>query len=187
MSSRRDSIQRLFQTLDKHSEIVSDAFAGQVSGGDRARENAITALVNVGALKPYEEGTYYLSAPLYEYCSSALASFHALQVLTRIRGHIYQATEQWEELRMLRLTGSSNEVARMERALERSIIEIGEAVERNITLLNAMVSGQYGNVQDLQAKMRQNLFYLREIEASLDEWLTAAIPYACKCLIFNDG
>lgn len=169
MRGRTDSIQRLLQTLAKHSDLVSEAFAGPVAGGERQRENAITALLNVGALKPYEEGTYYLGAQLHDYFASVLASFHALQALTRIRGHIHQAREQWSELRLLRAAGASKDVLRMTTALERSVIEIGDIVERNIALLNSMVLGQYGNVQDLESKFRQNRFYAREVTTSLRE------------------
>ncbi len=98
-----------------------------------------------------------------------LASFHALQALTRIRGHIHQASEQWEELRLLRMAGATKDVRRLEAALERSVIEIGDVVERNIALLNSMVLGQYGNVEDLQSKFRQNRFYSREVKTSLGE------------------
>lgn len=169
MSSSSDSIQRLLATLHKHSDIVSEAFAAPVAGGDREREKAIAALVAVGALKDYEEGTYYLSASLHGYFSTVLSSFHALQALTRIRGLLIQTNEQWDELRRLRVSGASSDIRRLEVALERSIIEVGDVVERNIALLNAMVMGQYGNVSDLASKFRQNRFYAREVDTSLRE------------------
>jgi hypothetical protein len=169
VSNPSDSIQRLLATLNKHSDIVSEAFAGPVAGGDREREKAIAALVAVGALKDYEEGTYYLSASLHGYFSTVLSSFHALQALTRIRGLLHQANEQWDELRRLRAAGASSDIRRLEVALERSIIEVGDVVERNIGLLNAMVMGQYGNVSDLASKFRQNRFYAREVDTSLRE------------------
>jgi hypothetical protein len=169
VSARSDGIQRLLATLNKHSDIVSEAFSGPVSGGDRQREQAIAALVSAGVLKDYEEGTYYLSASLHSYFSTVLSSFHALQALTRIKGLMHQANEQWDELRRLRASGSSIDIRRLEVALERSIIEVGDVVERNIALLNAMVMGQYGNVKDMASKFRQNRFYAREVATSLQE------------------
>jgi hypothetical protein len=167
MSAASDSIQKLLQTLAKHSDVVSQAFAGPVAGGDKPRDAAINALEAIGALKPYEEETYYLGAPLYDYFASVLSSFHAMRALTRIRGYVVQASNQWDELRQLR----DKEVARdrMERALERSIIEIGDIVDRNIALLGSMVIDRYGDVSDLASKLRQNNFYEREVRVILVE------------------
>lgn len=170
MKSSADSIQRLLTTLAKHGDVVAEAFAGPVeTGGDRQRDAGISALAVVGALKPYEENSYYLSTELYDFISARLASFNAFQALTRIASFVYQATQQWEELVRLNAVRSTRDAARVETALERSIIEIGDTVERNITLLNTMVLAQYGDVDNFNSKLRQNRFYDREVTRCLRE------------------
>jgi hypothetical protein len=166
---RNDGVQRLLQVLARHSDIVAEAFAGPVVGGERARDAALQDLIEVGALKPYDEGTYYLTGALHDYFSVSLASFHAFQTLTRIDGQLRQANSQWEELQLLRKSGPARDVARLEIALERSIIDVGDMVERNIQLLNTMVLGHYGNVDSFASKLRQNRFYAREVANCLGE------------------
>lgn len=169
MKAGTGSIQRLLSTLAKHSDLVAEAFAGPVTGGDKQRDTAITELVAIDALKPFEEGTYYLSSGLHDYFSVVLASFHAFQALTRIDGHMRQARGQWEELCNLKRAGANRDMRRLESALERSVIEVGDIVERNIQLLNTMVLGQYGNVDSLNSKLRQNRYYAQEVQTCLKE------------------
>jgi hypothetical protein len=166
---RNEGVQRLLQVLARHSDVVAEAFTGPVLGGDRGREAALQDLMAVGALKPYDEGTYYLTGALHDYFSVSLASFHAFQALTRIDGQLRQADGQWNELQLLRQSGSARDVARLEIALERSIIDVGDMVERNIQLLNTMVLGHYGNVDSFASKLRQNRFYANEVAKCLVE------------------
>jgi hypothetical protein len=166
-----DGVPRLLQVLSRHADIVAEAFAGPVVGGDRARETALQELMQVGALKPFDEGTYYLSGALHDYFSISLASFHAFQTLTRIDGQLRQAESQWDELLLLKAAGAARDVGRLEAALQRSIIDVGDMVERNIQLLNTMVRGHYGNVDSLASKLRQNRFYAREVDNCLRELL----------------
>ncbi len=164
-----DGVQRLLQVLARHADLVAEAFAGPVVGGERSREAALQDLMEVGALKPYDEGTYYLTGALHDYFSVSLASFHAFQALTRIDGQLRQAQSQWDELLQLKDSGSRRDVARLEIALERTIIDVGDMVERNIQLLNTMVLGHYGNVDSFASKLRQNRFYSREVQNCLRE------------------
>lgn len=170
MKSSGESIQRLLTTLAKHGDVVAEAFGGPVAtGGDRQRDAGIAALAGAGALKPYEENSYYLSTELYDFISARLASFNAFQALTRIASFIYQAGQQWDELVRLNAARSNRDAAKLEAALERSVIEIGDTVERNITLLNTMVLAQYGDVDNFNSKLRQNRFYDREVTRCLRE------------------
>jgi len=164
-----DGVARLLQVLSRHADLVAEAFVGPVVGGDRARDAALQELMQVGALKPFDEGTYYLTGGLHDYFSVSLASFHAFQALTRIDGQLRQAESQWEELLLLKAAGSLRDVGRLEMALQRSIIDIGDMVERNIQLLNTMVLGHYGNVDNFESKLRQNRFYAREVQNCLRE------------------
>lgn len=165
--SRLDNIQRLLASLHKHSDILSEAFSGPIAGDDKSRGAAIGVLVAAGALRPYEEGTYYLTTALNDYFAGVLSSYHAMQALTRISQHVWQADKQWAELLQLRRGGAARDAARIHVALERSIIDIGDIMERNIALLNSMVLGRYGDVEDLKSKFRQNRYYGGEVKRSL--------------------
>jgi hypothetical protein len=164
-----EGVQRLLSVLARHADLVAEAFAGPVIGGDKVRDSALQELMQAGALKPYDEGTYYLSGALHDYFSVSLASFHAFQTLTRIDGQLRQADSQWEELLLLKGSGAARDVARLQIALERTIIDVGDVVERNIQLLNTMVLGHYGNVDSFASKLRQNRFYAREVQSCLRE------------------
>lgn len=169
MRSTGGGIQKLLATLAKHSDLVAEAFDGPIGTGDRARDAAIAELTAVDALKPYDEGTYYLCSGLHDYFSVVLSSFHAFQSLTRISGIVRQAGGQWDELRTLKRAGAHKDMRRLEMALQRSVIEVGDVVERNIALLNTMVLGQYGNVDNLKSKLRQNTYYSVEVQTCLRE------------------
>lgn len=169
MRKAADGVERLLQVLARNAPVVAEAFAGPVHGGDRSREQQIAELMEVGALRPYDEGSYYLTGGLHDYFSVALASFHAFQALTRIDSQLRQADRQWDELLLLRDAGSTRDMRRLEDALQRTIFDIGDTVERNIQLLNTMVMGKYGNVDSFSSKLRQNRYYAREVQNSVAE------------------
>ncbi|MFK4706079.1 hypothetical protein ABIC83_002918 [Roseateles asaccharophilus] len=169
MRSGSESIQRLLGALAKHGELVAEAFEGPVSGGDRSRDAAIGALVDVNALRPYEEDAYYLNPRLYDFIADHLVSYQAFQALTRLTAFLHQAKVQWNELVRLRASGAQRDAGKLEIAFDRSVIGIASAIERNLMILHSMVSTQYGNVEDIQSKLRQNNFYRREVNLCIQE------------------
>ncbi len=169
MKKPADATERLIQVLAKNAALVAEAFSGPVHGGDRTREQQIAELMEIGALRPYDQDSYYLTGGLHDYFSVALASFHAFQALTRIDSQLRQADRQWDELLLLRDAGSARDMRRLEDALQRTIFDIGETVERNIQLLNTMVMGRYGNVDSFDSKLRQNRYYAREVQNCIAE------------------
>jgi len=164
MSERGDQLQKLLGVLARHSDLVAQAFDGSVSVGDRQRNPGIEALFAIGALKPYDEDIYRLNPRLREYFTDYFSSYHAFQALRRVSGTMQQAQEQWHELRRLKRShGTVREQDKMYAALDESIVDIAYSIERNLRMLHSLLSTQYGNVENLMSKMRQNRYYSRQV------------------------
>ena len=169
MSERGDQVQRLLGTLAKHADLVAEAFEGSVSGGEKQRNAGIEALLGLNVLKPYDEDSYRLNPRLREFMADYFASYQAFQALRRVSGTMQQAREQWRELRRLKLAGATKDVVRLHVALDESIIEMAYSIEHNLTLLHSLISTQYGNVDDLSSKLRQNRYYAQQVKLFLQD------------------
>ena len=169
MSERGDQVQRLLGALAKHSDLVAEAFEGSVSGGDKQRNAGIEALFGLNVLKPYDEDSYRLNPRLREFMADYFSSYQAFQALRRVSGTMQQAREQWRELRRLKLAGATKDVVRLHAALDESIVEMAYSIEHNLTLLHSLISTQYGNVDDLSSKLRQNRYYAQQVKLFLQD------------------
>lgn len=169
MTERGDQVQRLMAALARHADLVADAFEGSVETGDRQRNNGIEALVSVNALKPYDEDSYRLNPRLREFIADHLVSYSAFTALTRLAGPIAQLRQQWQELKGAKSGGTARDIDRLEMALDETVVDIAYTIERNLALLQSMVSTQYGNVSSLQSKLNQNRYYDSEVSMSLKE------------------
>ena len=169
MSERGDQVQRLLAGLAKHADLVAEAFEGSVSGGDKQRNSGIEALFNLNVLKPYDEDSYRLNPRLREFMADYFSSYQAFQALRRVFGTMQQAQEQWRELRRLKMAGATRDAGRLQAALDESIVEIAYSIEHNLTLLHSLISTQYGNVDDLNSKLRQNRYYAQQVKLFLQD------------------
>lgn len=169
MSERGDQVQRLLAALAKHADLVAEAFEGSVSGGDKQRNSGIEALFNLNVLKPYDEDSYRLNPRLREFMADYFSSYQAFQALRRVSGTLQQAQEQWRELRRLKTAGATKDAGRLHAALDESIVEIAYSIEHNLTLLHSLISTQYGNVDDLNSKLRQNRYYAQQVKLFLQD------------------
>lgn len=191
MTERGEQVQRLLAALAKHADLVAEAFEGSVYTGDKVRNAAIDVLFNLSVLKPYEEDSYRLNPRLREFISDHLASYQAFQALRRVTGTMQQAREQWRELRRLKQQGAGKDVLRLQFALDESIVEMAYSIEQNLKLLHSLISTQYGNVDDLGSKLRQNKYYAQQVKIFLldmdavevfaerigDEAIAAGLPH----------
>src|SRR4051812_42549565 len=107
MSEQGEQVQKVLLALAKHADLVAEAFEGSVSGGDKQRNTSIEALSNLNVLKPYDEDSYRLNPRLREFIADYFSSYQAFQALRRVSGTMQQASEQWRELRRLKLEGES--------------------------------------------------------------------------------
>lgn len=163
MSERGDQVQKLLASLAKNADLIAEAFDGAVSGGDKQRNAGIEALFGLGVLKPYDEDSYRLNPRLREFFADYFSSYHAFQALRRVSGTMQQAQEQWRELRRLKRLGASKDVARLYAAFDESIVEMTYSIEHNLAMLHSLLSTQYGNVDDLSSKLRQNRYYSKQV------------------------
>lgn len=163
MNERGDQVQKLLASLAKHADLIAEAFDGALSGGDKQRDAGIEALFGLGVLKPYDEDSYRLNPRLREFFADYFMSYHAFQALRRVYGTMQQAQEQWRELRRLKAAGASRDVVRLYAALDESIVEMAYSIEHNLAMLHSLLSTQYGNVDDLSSKLRQNRYYARQV------------------------
>lgn len=166
-TERGEQVQRLLAALAKNADLVAEAFDGAVFSGDKVRNVGIDALFNLSVLKPYDEDSYRLNPRLREFIADHLASYQAFQALRRVGGTMQQAQEQWRELRRLKHVGAGKDVSRLQFALDESIVEIAYSIEQNLKLLHSLISTQYGNVDDLGSKLRQNRYYAQQVKLFL--------------------
>lgn len=169
MSESTDEIARLFHALNQHSELIAQAFSGAIELGDRSFNQRINTLSNLKALKPQEEGVYRLNPRLREYVSDYLVSYRAYQTLTRLSGPIHQARALWREMSARRDAGEMEGIESLEDGFSDTVGDIAFAIEGNLSLLHSLVSTQYGDVSSFKAKLRQNKYYINEINESLNE------------------
>ena len=167
MSERGDQIQKLLGSLFRHADLIAEAFEGTVTGGDRQRNAAIETLFGFGVFKPYDEGAYRLNPRLREFLSEYFASYHAFQALRQVTGTMKQAQEQWKELRRLKSIGATKDATRLFAAFDDSIVEMAYSIEHNLGMLHALLATQYGNVDDLTSKLKQNLYYAQQVRQFL--------------------
>lgn len=163
MNERGDQVQKLLASLAKHADLIAEAFDGAVSSGDKQRNAGIEALFGLGVLKPYDEDSYRLNPRLREFFADYFSSYHAFQALRRVSGTMQQAQEQWRELRRLKAVGAAKDAGRLFAALDESIVEMAYSIEHNLAMLHSLLSTQYGNVDDLNSKLRQNRYYARQV------------------------
>lgn len=170
MSDRGDQIQQLLQVLSSQGALVSEGLDGTVYwGGGKARDKGIDALVSIHALTPYEENSYRLNPRLREFISDHLVSYNLLTTLTRLSEPLYRAKTQWVNLKDMKNSGILGDAEKLEWALDDTVTEIVYVIDRNLTLLDSIISTSYGNVESVAFKIRQNHFYAREVERALKE------------------
>lgn len=161
-------VQRLLSTLAAHADIITDALKGTVYAG-QGRDKALDTLAAVRALMPYEEGVYQLNPRLRNFISDHLGDIDAGRSLTRLNNDILEAQRLWAQIRELVRDGEPQDAERLEISLDATITSISYAVDRNLMVLNANLSTDYGNVVSFKAKRQQNRLYSREVKISLAE------------------
>ena len=169
MSERGEQIQKLLATLSKHGDLVAEAFDGTVHTGDKPHNSRIEALFAVGALKAFDEGSYRLNPRLREFLADHFAVYHAMQSLRMVGGTLRQAKKQWDELTTLHSNGVYRDAERLYAALEESVVDMSYSIEHNLDMLHALISTQYGNVDNLQSKLRQNTYYANQVKVFLKD------------------
>ena len=178
MSERSYNVRKLLATLARHADIVAEAFDGSVSLGDKQHQKAVEALFEAGAIKPYDEGTYRLNPRLREFLADHLSSYHAHKDLRNLGSSMLQARAIWEEMRHFASDTSSKTMEQLYWALDEVTVDMAYSIEQTLHMLHVLIGNKYGNVEDLQSKLRQNSRYLKQIGTFLNSM--SAISKFCK-------
>lgn len=163
-----DQVRHMLRVVSLNADLVCEGIEGPVLGGDSKRNARIEDMVGVGALRPEDEQTFRLNPRLKSFVEDHLGSFQAFRSLTRIDGEIRQAQRLWQELKALRAEEAVTDAMKLEIELGEAFYGIAYDLDRNLTVLSSNLSTEYGNVDSLKAKLRQNVFFLGEVKAMIE-------------------
>ncbi len=168
-SESRDQVQKILETLHRHSDVISQSLVGSVSDSDDGMQKGIAALLGVNALMPVETGVYQLNPRIRSYLSERLAQYSAMQTLTRISEQIHGGRAKWQALVDMRQSGDERDKAQIEESLSYTLNEIVYFMGQNLRLLNHQTATDYGNVESMKRKLRQNHFYADSVKTLINE------------------
>jgi hypothetical protein len=183
-----DQVRQLLRLVASNADLVCEGIEGPVLAGDAKRNARIEVLVGVGALRVEDEQTFRLNPRLKAFVEDHLGSFQAFRSLTRIDSTIRHADRLWMEVKALNREGEGADALRVEVELGEVLAEIAYDIERNLLVLNSNVSTEYGNVDSLRAKLRQNSFFLAEVRsmsASVEKLGVTADRIFDECMQFG--
>jgi hypothetical protein len=92
-----------------------------------------------------------------------------MQSLTRITEQLHSAQAHWSALIEMRSSGDETDRADIEESLSITIGEILYFVQQNLRLLNHQTTADFGNVESMRRKLRQNRFYAGNIKVLIVE------------------
>jgi hypothetical protein len=169
--NQRDQVQKILETLHRHSDVISLSLVGRFSdtNPDENTGKGIAALTGVGALMPMGDGAYQLNPRIRRFLNERLSQFSALQALTRISEQLQSGRAQWRELIAMQTSGDVTAKAEIEDALIYTVGEIVYFMRQNLRLLTHQTATDFGNVESMKRKLRQNRFYSDNVKTLIAE------------------
>ncbi len=169
--NQRDQVQKILETLHRHSDVISMSLVGRISDAntDESTGKGIAALTGVGALMPMGDGAYQLNPRIRRFLNERLSQFSALQALTRISEQLQSGRAQWRELIAMQTNGDVAAEAEIEDALIYTVGEIVYFMRQNLRLLTHQTATDFGNVESMKRKLRQNRFYSDNVKTLVVE------------------
>lgn len=162
-------IKDVLKTLHQHSDLVEHALAGVIEPEGHSQGNAIVALRQASALRPAGEDGYRLHQKLREYLQDHLQLFPAFQSLAEIGSRISQVNALWMEVDQIRRHSDAETVHSLVDTIQTTVFDIGDSMDRNMLLLQTLMSTRYGNVRSLTAKKSQNRYYQQQTNTLADD------------------
>lgn len=162
MSEPLNPIQQLLKALSDHSALVSEAIRGPVSTGGK-RNKGVDVLIRMRALLPVDEDTYYLNPLLREFIGDYVVSYGAFRQLAQLDMPIRQLRNDFDQLRESRHEGSVRDADRAMDRLDQAVVRIGFLMDQNLQMLGAKVTTNFGDVDSVAGKIRENRFYYEEV------------------------
>ena len=164
-------IKEILQTLGRHGQTVEDALVDVVSHHSGAPSASILALRQVSALRAAGADGYRLHPRLREYLQDHLQIYPAFQSLSDIGSRITNIRVLWTELDQMYSSRSADldTIDGLEDSLRSGVFDIVDSMERNMILLQTLMSSRYGNVKSLALKQSQNRYYQGQTQALAGE------------------
>lgn len=162
MNEAPNLIQQLLKALVEHSDLVSEAIKGPVSTGGK-RNKGVDTLIRMRALMPVDEDTYYLNPQLREFIGDYVVSYGAFRQLAQLDMPIRQLRLEFDNLREFRREGSVRDADRAMDRLDEAVVRIGFFMDQNLQMLSAKVTTNFGDVDSVAGKIRENKFYIEEV------------------------
>lgn len=162
MNEAPNLIQQLLKALADHSDLVSEAIKGPVSTGGK-RNKGVDTLIRMRALMPVDEDTYYLNPLLREFIGDYVVSYGAFRQLAQLDMPIRQLRLEFDNLREFRREGSVRDADRAMDRLDEAVVRIGFFMDQNLQMLSAKVTTNFGDVDSVAGKIRENKFYIEEV------------------------
>lgn len=174
----KTQLEQLFHVLFKYSSYVQTAMYEPLRVGDPAADTAITQLVRVNALMPYDDQSYSLNPHLRNLIQELYNQYGASQTITRISGLIDDIKLQYKNVVALENNGNIDDALKVADTMDWSVNAIIHHSNKNISLLFEQISSNYGDVSSLNAKLLQNIFYEEQVRLILMEMIQ--LKLMCK-------
>ena len=155
-------IKDLLQILNRHADVVQSGLLDVVCSEADSSPAAIKALRQASALRPAGDEGWRLHPKLRDYLQDHLQLFPAFQSLAEIGSHIAQLDALWAEIAQVRQDADQEALAGLMLTLHSTVFDIVDNMERNLLLLQTLMSTRFGNVRTLQAKQSQNRYYQQQ-------------------------
>lgn len=167
-------IRDVLKTLHQNSELVEQAVAGIIEPESGPQTNSVSALLQASALRPAGEDGYRLHQKLREYLQDHLQLFPAFQSLAEIGSRISQVNSLWIEIDQIRRLSDQETINTLIETIQTVVFDIGDSMDRNMLLLQTLMSTRYGNVKSLEAKKSQNRYYQQQTHTLADDLVRLA-------------
>ena len=112
---------------------------------------------------PVDEDTYYLNPLLREFIGDYVVSYGAFRQLAQLDMPIRQLRLEFDNLREFRREGSARDADRAMERLDEAVVRIGFYMDQNLQMLGAKVTTNFGDVDSVAGKIRENKFYIEEV------------------------
>ena len=155
-------IKDLLQILSRHADLVQSGLLDVVCSEADSSPAAIAALRQASALRPAGDEGWRLHPRLRDYLQDHLQLFPAFQSLAEIGSRIVQLGALWAEIAQVRQDADQEALAGLMLTLHSTVFDIVDSMERNLLLLQTLMSTRFGNVKTLQAKKSQNRYYQQQ-------------------------
>lgn len=151
-------IKDVLHALNRHADLVESALSGLIFA-EGVSPASIATLRQASALRAVGESGYRLHPRLREYLHDHLQLIPAFQSLAEIGSRITHMQALWTEIDTQRFAVDQEALSSLLESMSTSIYDIEDSVERNLMILQTLVSTRFGNVKSLATKRSQNNYY----------------------------